>query len=87
MTSEAPKFMLTVPCVGCDEFFYVPLPLGEEDFARLLVAASWFLSVITPQGKKTPGIIGAMCPQCARETYAPEIIQATIEARSKLVLH
>ncbi len=85
--AESPsKFNLAVPCVGCDEFFYVPLPLDEESFAHHLVACGWFLSVLT-EAKKTPGVIGAMCPECAKETYSPEVIQATIESRSKLVLH
>jgi hypothetical protein len=87
-TNQNPtKFLLAVPCVGCDEFFYAPLPLDQEDFAHHLVAGNWFLSVLTPVGHKGPGVIGALCPECAKETYSAEVIQATIESRSKLVLH
>jgi hypothetical protein len=89
-TSENPtKFLLAIPCVGCDQFFYVPLPLDEEDFAHHLVNANWHLSVLTPEnhGRRVPAVIGAQCPECASETYSPEALKASMEARTKIVLH
>lgn len=83
------KCKLLLPCIECDDArrlagkaaVMVTLATDLDTLSRELAAQSWLLSSLTPPGQgKTPILFSALCPECAKRVYPPEVLEAAKKA-------
>jgi hypothetical protein len=71
-------------CNECGRGVEAPLPMDQDRFSYFLALRAWFVVVLTPPGQ-VPILLGALCGDCARKVFSPEIFQAGEERRQKLI--
>lgn len=84
------KCKILLPCIECDDAarlagraaVLVNLPTDRDKLTRELAAQSWVLSSLTPpgQGVAVSIIFSALCPECAKRVYPPEVLEAAKKA-------
>jgi hypothetical protein len=79
-----PPCALLVMCNECGRGVEMPLPIDHASFARCLAQYAWFVAILTPPGQ-VPILFGALCGDCAPKVFSPEILQAAVERRQKLL--
>jgi len=83
-TDTDPKCALLVMCGVCGKGVEAPLPLDRETLELFLAQILWFISVLTPPGH-VPVLFSALCGDCARGAFPPEVLRAAEDRRQKLL--